>query len=134
MLNFQKKQAVATSPYQNGIFPPLTLAQTVLMGMLLFGISFGVFFDPNVFVYASGVSLGPVDNIMSTIVSLMAAIAKYVGGVIGLWGVIQIVLGFRREDSEAISKNITVVIVGAVLIGVGLSANTLYQQFISSGQ
>lgn len=134
MLNFQKKQNGVVSRYQKSVFPYLTKTQIVLMGMLMFGISFSIFYDPNVFVYASGISLGPVDNIMNTIVTLIGAIAKYIGAIIGLWGIIQIVLGFRREDSEAISKNITVVIVGAVLIGIGVSANALYGQFVGSGQ
>lgn len=74
------------------------------------------------------VNADTMDTLMTTVINLIANAAKYVGIVIILWGVFQIILAFRREDSEGISKQITTVVVGGVLTGFGATANALYGQ------
>ena len=66
------------------------------------------------------------DRVMDTVISIVSTAALYIGIVIVLWGVFQIILAFRREDSEGISKQITTVVVGAVLTGFGAFAETIY--------
>ena len=44
-------------------------------------------------------------------------ISKYLGIVIVVYGVFQFVLAFARDDSEAVSRGITVLVVGALLLG-----------------
>lgn len=67
------------------------------------------------------------DNVMDIVISIISRAALYIGIVIVLWGVFQIVLAFRREDSEGISKQITTVVVGGVLVGFGAIAESLYE-------
>lgn len=66
--------------------------------------------------FAAGGALG---NVMNIVMNIVGDAAKYIGAVIVIWGVFQIVLAFRREDSEGISKQITTVVVGGVLVGFG---------------
>jgi hypothetical protein len=81
---------------------------------------------------ASGVGTGALDNVMDIVVDIVSTAALYIGIVIVLWGVFQIVLAFRREDSEGISKQITTVVVGGVLVGFGAIANNLYDALTNS--
>lgn len=73
------------------------------------------------FVYATDA----LEGLMGTVVGLVTDAAFYIGLVIIIWGVFQIVLAFRREDSEGISKQITTVVVGGVLLGFGEIAQGL---------
>lgn len=74
-----------------------------------------------------------VDTVMDTVIQILSTAALYVGVIISLWGVFQIILAMRREDSEAISKQIMTVVVGAVLIGFGATAETLMGTFMGGG-
>jgi hypothetical protein len=69
---------------------------------------------------------GALDGVMDKIIEIISSAAFYIGVVIVLWGVFQIILAFRREDSEGISKQITTVVVGGVLVGFGAIAEELY--------
>ncbi len=80
-----------------------------------------------------GMDMSGVDTVMDTVIQILSTAALYVGVVISLWGVFQIILAMRREDSEAISKQIMTVVVGAVLIGFGATADTLMSTFMGSG-
>ena len=76
--------------------------------------------------FAANPDTGALDSVMDTVISIVSTAALYIGIVIVLWGVFQIILAFRREDSEGISKQITTVVVGAVLTGFGAFAETIY--------
>lgn len=67
--------------------------------------------------FAADAALGQVMNI---VINIVTTAAKYIGAVIALWGFFQIVLAFRREDSEAISKQIVTIVVGGILVGFGI--------------
>ena len=75
---------------------------------------------------ALAASSGALNNVMNKVIGIISDAAFYIGIVIVLWGVFQIILAFRREDSEGISKQITSVVVGGVLVGFGSIANQLY--------
>lgn len=76
-------------------------------------------------VSANVVNNTTMQSLLNTVVTLVSTAAAYVGVVIIIWGVFQMILAFRREDSEGISKQITTVVVGGVLIGFKALANTL---------
>lgn len=65
------------------------------------------------------------NGVLTEILKIVKMAATYIGIVIAVWGVFQIVLAFRREDSEGISKQITTVVVGAVLAGFGIFAQNI---------
>lgn len=69
---------------------------------------------------------------MGYVLTILTTAAKWVGAVISAWGVFQIIMAMRREDSEAISKQIMTVVVGAVLIAFGLAAPQLISTLIGS--
>lgn len=75
---------------------------------------------------AANVSTTALDSVMDIVIDVIGKAALYIGIVIVLWGVFQIVLAFRREDSEGISKQITTVVVGGVLVTFGALAKSLY--------
>jgi uncharacterized membrane protein HdeD (DUF308 family) len=64
---------------------------------------------------------------MQSVINIVSTAAKYSGIVIALWGIVQIILALRREDSEGISKQIMTVVVGAGLIAIGASLPTIYR-------
>lgn len=64
------------------------------------------------------------------IIEIVCTAAKYIGAVIALWGVFQIILALRREDSEGISKQIITVVVGGSLVGFGAFAPDLFSQLL----
>jgi hypothetical protein len=70
------------------------------------------------------------DNVMDIVIDLVGTAALYVGIGVALWGLFQIIMAFRREDSEGISKQLTTVIVGAVLIGFGASVEAIYRALV----
>ena len=80
---------------------------------------------------ATNAATGALDNVMDIVIDIISKAALYIGIVIVLWGVFQIILAFRREDSEGISKQITTVVVGGVLVGFGALANSLYNVLTS---
>ena len=63
--------------------------------------------------------------VMGVVVGIVKTASTAIGAVIVLWGVFQIVLAFRREDSEGISKQITTVVVGTILCGFGIFVDDL---------
>lgn len=89
-------------------FGLIAIAMAVLAALAL---SVGI--APVMAAEALGAVLGVVVNIVETA-------GTVIGAVIVIWGVFQIVLAFRREDSEGISKQITTVVVGTILVGFGL--------------
>lgn len=70
------------------------------------------------------------NGVMTIVINIVSTAALYIGIVIVLWGVFQIILAFRREDSEGISKQITTVVVGGVLVGFGAIAEQLYDALV----
>lgn len=64
---------------------------------------------------------------VDAVMGIVTMAAKWVGAIISLWGVFQIIMAMRREDSEAISKQIMTVVVGAVLIAFGFAAPALLE-------
>lgn len=68
---------------------------------------------------------GKVNAIVAEVIKLITSVAKAAGLIIALWGAFQCIMAFRREDSEGISKQITTIIVGAILAGFGLLAPVL---------
>lgn len=66
-------------------------------------------------------------EVMGVVVGIVKTAATAIGAVIVLWGVFQIVLAFRREDSEGISKQITTVVVGTILCGFGIFVDDLLE-------
>ena len=62
---------------------------------------------------------GAVEGLMSTLIGVITDAAKYVGMIIIAWGAFQMIMAFRREDSEGISKQVITVVVGGLLLGLG---------------
>jgi hypothetical protein len=60
------------------------------------------------------------NQVLGVVVNIVKTAGTTIGAVIVIWGVFQIVLAFRREDSEGISKQITTVVVGTILVGFGI--------------
>ena len=83
--------------------------------------------------FASNLDTTGVSTVMDTVIDILSTASLYVGIIISLWGVFQIILAMRREDSEAISKQIMTIVVGAVLIGFGATADSLMSAFLGNG-
>lgn len=66
-------------------------------------------------VFATGAVAGLIGQLLNVIIDA----AKYVGIIIIAWGAFQMIMAFRREDSEGISKQVITVVVGGLLLGLG---------------
>lgn len=103
----------------------------MLLSAFVFSVMAGVVIAPSAAAPAADGVTTKVDTTMQTVISVISTAAKYIGAVIALWGVIQVVLALRREDSEGISKQVITIVVGAVLVGIGLTATTIYNNLKS---
>ena len=59
---------------------------------------------------------GKMGGVMTVVFDIVGTASLYIGAIISIWGIFQMILAFRREDSEGIGKQITTVVVGAVLV------------------
>ena len=75
--------------------------------------------------FAVGDGGAAVEAAIGAVMDIITLAARWVGAIISLWGVFQIIMAMRREDSEAISKQIMTVVVGAALIAFGFGAEEL---------
>lgn len=116
---------ISTKASNKGMFQKICLIALVATFFVTFAMAMGIV--PS---FAAGVETGALDSVMDTVISIVSTAALYIGIVIVLWGVFQIILAFRREDSEGISKQITTVVVGAVLTGFGAFAETIYSSLV----
>ena len=116
---------ISTKASNKGMFQKICLIALVATFFVTFAMAMGIV--PS---FAAGVETGALDSVMDTVISIVSTAALYIGIVIVLWGIFQIILAFRREDSEGISKQITTVVVGAVLTGFGAFAETIYSSLV----
>ena len=107
---------------RNRMFLFASIAVVALFVVMMFSGTIGTAFAGGT---ATTADTGALDSVMNTVVGIVTTAAFYIGIVITLWGVFQIILALRREDSEGISKQITTVVVGAVLVGFGAFADDI---------
>ena len=69
--------------------------------------------------------------VMDTVLSIVKTASLCVGVVIIIWGVFQIIMALRREDSEAVGKQVTTIVVGGVLSGFGLIIDPIYKTLMT---
>lgn len=93
--------------------------------VFVFAMAFMSMFNITPIAFAGGETEAALGSVLGKVMEIIEMAAKYIGIVIVLWGVFQIVLAFRREDSEGISKQITTVVVGAVLTTFGFFGRSL---------
>lgn len=68
-------------------------------------------------------------KMFSNMLEVVCNISKYLGIVIVVYGIFQFVLAFSRDDSEAVSRGLSVLVVGAILLG----ASFLLPNILSGG-
>lgn len=124
MIMFKTNNTLTESKNRSA-FTKICLIALVAVFFVTFAVSMGI-----VPAFADEIDTGALNTVMNTVVDIVSTAALYIGIVIVLWGIFQIVLAFRREDSEGISKQITTVVVGAVLTGFGAFANTIYTSLL----
>lgn len=82
--------------------------------------------------FALGGNPPALEAAIDAVMDIVTLAARWVGAIISLWGVFQIIMAMRREDSEAISKQIMTVVVGAVLIAFGFGARDLLDTIVNA--
>ena len=113
---------------------PLFSTWQIVAMMMLFALTMGaVLFGGELVPVLAGNELidldkGATEKVMKFFVDVVSKIAKYVGLALALWGIINAVLAYRREDSEGIISNVKLLIVGAVLITVGFGTDQIYSR------
>lgn len=71
--------------------------------------------------------------VMQQVVDLVTTASLYIGIVIVIWGIFQVIMAFRREDSEAISKQFMTIAVGAILVTFGAFAEGIITSLLQAG-
>lgn len=64
-------------------------------------------------------------GVMNKIKDLVYKIFKYIGFILVIWGVGQLILAFKNEDSDSKSRAIMSIVAGAALFGFETLANSL---------
>lgn len=118
------KKQMLTKKDKKGMFVRFALLALVITVFLAFTAS------ANMLPVSAKIDIdtGSLDEVVELVVDIVALAAKYIGIIIIVWGIFQIVQAFKREDAEGISKQITTCVVGAVLIAFGTFADTLYDK------
>lgn len=66
--------------------------------------------------YAAGVN---VDNLFGSIIGMVTKIFFYIGSILLVWGIGQLVLAFKNEDADSKSRAVMVIVVSVGLMAVG---------------
>ena len=64
-------------------------------------------------------------GVMNKIKDLVYKIFKYIGFILVIWGVGQLILAFKNEDSDSKSRAIMSIVAGAALFGFSTFADSL---------
>lgn len=64
-------------------------------------------------------------SVMNKIKDLVYKIFKYIGFILVIWGVGQLILAFKNEDSDSKSRAIMSIVAGAALFGFSTFADSL---------
>ena len=67
----------------------------------------------------AAINQGGVQAVMEIVKGIVSTAGTFGGIIIVIWGVFQMIMAMRREDSEAISKQVITIVVGGVLVGFG---------------
>ena len=116
-----KKTLVLKNNRQTLIRSLIIIGILGFVALFIFGASSTVFATTNI------ENSQALRSTMQSVINIVSTAAKYSGIVIALWGIVQIILALRREDSEGISKQIMTVVVGAGLIAIGATLPTIYR-------
>jgi heme A synthase len=65
-------------------------------------------------------------DMTTTMIKIITSVARYVGILVVVYGIFMVVLGFRDDNAEAISRAISALVVGAVLLGFSALAPNLF--------
>ena len=81
-------------------------------------------------VFASGtvsVTTGDVDanDMMNKVVTLLLTMMRFVGVLLLIWSIFQLVSAFKNEDADSKSRAMMMVMVGVILIGIKSVIRTL---------
>lgn len=66
------------------------------------------------------------DSAFGAILSTIMTSAKYIGIVITVFGIFQMVLGFKEENAEQMSSSVSLLVVGVALVGAGTLVPSLF--------
>ena len=64
-----------------------------------------------------GTNTGNADTMIQSAAGLMLKAASYVGFLLMIWGLIQLILAFKNEDADSKSRAIMTAVTGALLFG-----------------
>lgn len=58
-----------------------------------------------------------IEEIMGTVLGIIFTVAVYIGIILAVWGLFQLVMSLKNDDAEAKSRATQLMVVGIVLIG-----------------
>lgn len=58
-----------------------------------------------------------IEEIMGTVLGIIFTVAMYIGIILAMWGLFQLVMSLKNDDAEAKSRATQLMVVGIVLIG-----------------
>jgi len=65
------------------------------------------------------------DQVVSSMLGIILAIARYIGILLAVWGVIQLMLAFKNEDADSKSRSMMLIVASIALISAQSIVNTL---------
>lgn len=69
--------------------------------------------------YAAGATSVDSDKLLSQFVNIVIQLARYIGIILLVWGVVMLVLAFKNEDADSKSRAIMLIAVAVVLVAMG---------------
>ena len=66
-----------------------------------------------------------IEEIMGSVLGIIFTVAMYIGIILAVWGLFQLVMSLKNDDAEAKSRATQLMVVGIVLIGLKGLASVL---------
>ena len=65
------------------------------------------------------------DALVGTLLGFITQMARYIGMILLVWGIVQFIMAFRNEDADSKSRSIMVCVMAIVLISIKKIAQTI---------
>lgn len=73
-----------------------------------------------------------INAVLGSVIGLIFTIGQFIGAILGVWGILQLVLSFNNDDADSKSRGSRLVVIGLVLLGLkGLCSVILAQMGIT---
>lgn len=72
------------------------------------------------------------ETVATEVIKIICTIARLIGVVLAVWGIVQMILAFRNEDADSKTKATMTIVVGALLFGLSFVIKPLVELLLGT--